>query len=381
MPFKPVIQCLFAVAVLLACSNSLVATQLPQYIDRLPSNALKSLGLQGSTQVEFSPAQNETVGIVFSIEKPGAVSLSVLSADGDFVRQLADGDRYDAGTHTILWDGKDDTGLLVPDEAYIPRFEWQGSNEESVVDLPTRYSGGEILPDVDWQRGGNSDIVFELPEPARVLVRTGVDDGPMINELRHWDPIASGRVVVRWDGYDAQQIDKIGERDDLWVLVMAYQLPQYSVVTRGNNELDYRTYRQLRAWPIVIPDLANIPLQRNGVRLSRDYFMPRNFQPRVSFQFEDIPAGRLSGVAIAGKNLRLRVDIPKEDRWILDTSFYETSFYINYKFQSEEEQGFVPMIWDYHTELLDPGRYVATVQLFGFGGFITSSSVEFLVLK
>lgn len=79
--------------------------------------------------------------------------------------------------------------------------------------------------------------------------------------------------------------------------------------------------------------------------------------------------------------VRFKIDVPKEDRWVLDSSFYETGFYVNYQFQSEEEQGFVPMIWDYDASDLPPGRHVATVQLFGFGGFITSASIAFEVLR
>jgi len=39
------------------------------------------------------------------------------------------------------------------------------------------------------------------------------------------------------------------------------------------------------------------------------------------------------------------------------------------------------MIWDYDASELPPGRHVATVQLFGFGGFITSATFAFEVQR
>ena len=43
----------------------------------------------------------------------------------------------------------------------------------------------------------------------------------------------------------------------------------------------------------------------------------------------------------------LRLVAGCDDQWILDSSFYEAGFYVDYQFQSEEEQGFVPLIWEY----------------------------------
>jgi len=94
-------------------------------------------------------------------------------------------------------------------------------------------------------------------------------------------------------------------------------------------------------------------------------------------QFDQAQANNRIGLPEVEQSIRFRIDVPEEDKWILDTSFYETALYIDYEFQSEEEQGFVPMIWEYDASQLAPGRRIATVQLFGFGGFISSSTVAF----
>lgn len=85
------------------------------------------------------------------------------------------------------------------------------------------------------------------------------------------------------------------------------------------------------------------------------------------------------GIPVIEDGALFRIDVPERDRWILDTAFHETSFYIDFKFQSEEEQDFVPLIREYDASTFKPGRHIATVQLFGFGGFNSSDTVEFLV--
>lgn len=362
----------------LAVFASLAFAQETVQIKRIPKDAIKVLGLSKSPVTEFSPAvAGGSIAIPFALDQDAVVSLDLLSADGDLVRRLADAKAYGAGQHAIHWDGRDDGGELVPDEAYVPLFK-AVIGETTHLDDPRSYSGGEVIPNIQWQRSSGNSLSFALPDDARVLLRIGVKDGPMMRELRHWTPTVAGNAAVRWDGFDTDKVEKIADRDDLWVVVMAYQLPQYSVITSGNQSLDYRQYRAKRDWPRIDPKLQEVQLQREGVRLSRDYFLPRNYLPRVSLQFEREPELSRVGIPTVEDTVRFKISVPDEDRWILDSTFYETGLYIDYKFQSEEEQGFVPMIWQFDASKLAKGRHTATVQLFGFGGFISSSTLEFL---
>jgi len=347
-------------------------------LDAVPENASKPLGLLWSTTSEFSPARGETHTFRIAVDERAGVDLVVLGPDGDRVRTLLAGRVLEPGDHDIEWDGRDDDGTLVPDEAYVPRFRATRGGT-ATLDDPRRYSGGEILPNLAWRRRGATELSYDLPFPARVLVRSGVEDGPMLRELLHWEPVDAGRAVLRWDGRDADGVDRFAERDDVWTVVMAYRLPEFAVITGGNDRLDYRRYRE--RWPQRVPELSDVPLQRRGERLARDHFLPRGYLPRVSMSFAEPAEPSRFGPPIVSDTLRLRVDVPDEDRWILDASFYETGFYIDYRFQSEEEQGFVPLVWEYDARSLPPGRHLATVQLFGFGGFIASDTVEFLVVE
>jgi len=257
-------------------SGGLLADTNIEMVGRIPIDADKNVGLLELPKVEFSPSSDaDTISVPFVIPTRSDVSLTVMSADGDRVRQLLDKVDYEAGDHKIEWDGRDDEANLVPNEAYTLVFT--ATNENSThIDDPASYSGGEIIPNIKWNRTTETSLSYQLPAPARVLVRMGVTDGPMVRELRHWRPSVTGKVVDRWNGYDSDNVDYFANRDDLWVVVKAYQLPLYSLITTGNSEYNYREYRAKRGWPRKEPNLDKIELQRDRVRLSQDYFFREN---------------------------------------------------------------------------------------------------------
>ncbi len=342
-----------------------------------PPNANKVVGLLWADTTEFSPSAGQQITIPFITDKEALVSLQLLTADKDSVVTLLDKQQFVAGRHEMRWDGKDAQGEIVPNEAYTPVLSLSYPNGKQFIDDPFRYSGGEIIENLDWLVRGKKHISYKLPGPSRVLIRIGIDEGPLVKSPLRWAPVSAGQSVYRWDGFDEGGVDYVAEREDLWFVVMAYQLPEFSLITTGNSKRDYAQWRKARGWPIKTANLNNVTLQRNGVRLSRNFFLPRNFYPRLSVTMQDVETTSRVGLAVVDDVAKILIDVPAADRWVLDTSFYETGLYIDYVFQSEEEQGFVPMLRQLDVSELAPGRHVATVQLFGFGGFIISDSIEF----
>ena len=65
---------------------------------------------------------NPTTIIPFSIDTPGYVTIRIYNALGQSVRTLT-ASHFTAGYHTILWDGRDDSGNWVGTGMYIYRIE------------------------------------------------------------------------------------------------------------------------------------------------------------------------------------------------------------------------------------------------------------------
>jgi hypothetical protein len=151
------------------------------------------------------------------------------------------------------------------------------------------------------------------------------------------------------------------------------------VITSGNKTLSYRDYRKKKGWGTPKVDVSKIQLHRDGKRLEREYFFPRTFSPRLDLKIKDeLPLSRHQLPVVKGP-VNFEINIPKEDRWILEASMYEVSLFIDHEFKGEEEQGFVPMIWRWDPKDIKPGRHIATIQVTGYGGYVVSKTIAFEV--
>jgi hypothetical protein len=64
---------------------------------------------------------NPETSVVYTTDAGGDVSLAVYDVQGREVRRLADG-YLEAGTYTVVWDGRDAKGVEVPSGSYFCRF-------------------------------------------------------------------------------------------------------------------------------------------------------------------------------------------------------------------------------------------------------------------
>lgn len=69
---------------------------------------------------------NPITTVEFSIDRPGAVNLSVYSVTGQKVRELVSGAAMRPGVHTVVWDGRDTNGNAVSSGVYIARLLHDG---------------------------------------------------------------------------------------------------------------------------------------------------------------------------------------------------------------------------------------------------------------
>jgi hypothetical protein len=331
---------------------------------------------------EFAPATGQRFPIRIVLERKAQIELRLLSADGDPVRTLRSAGSLEAGSHELQWDGKDDSGVLVPDEAYVPVLAARSADGTALELDPRAATGGEVIDQLQVTPTASGDIGYVLPAPARVLVRVGIKDGPMLASLANWEPRASGKNVQRWNGFDQDQLLDLRRSERLSVLVTAFKLPAHSIITTGNAAMDYRAYRRSKGWREDQATTGTPVPDRNGVRIARSFFQPRYKQadPAVLLQ----PLGAVErgpdGVLKVRESLRVQVDIPEADRWLMQESLYEVAFFVDNEFVSEEEHGYVPITWLWSPSELKPGRHLLTVNVSGFGGKVAVKSVLFDLL-
>lgn len=271
----------------------------------------------------------------------------------------------------------------MPDEAYVSVLKATLEDGREIVIDPRATSGGEVVEKVPVEIAAGRDIAYTLPAPCRVLIRVGIKGGPLLRALADWQPRGPGRNVQRWDGYDSSGLVDLRTEPELSVVVAAFRLPERAVITTGNTALSYRAYRAQKGWSDPAVRVEPSMLVRNGVRISRHYYAPRaqDANPRITVTLPDTLPRVADGLPLLklGQSVPIKADIAQEDRWLMDESLYEVAFFIDHKFMSEEEQGYVPLTWLWLVNGLTPGKHLLTVNVSGFSGKVGAASLLFTV--
>ncbi len=343
-----------------------------------------SVSIKEFKHQEFNPSAGKRFAIPVKIGKPGSIKVVIYSSDGDVVRTLSSSYKAKAGTYTLSWDGKDEDKTIVPNEAYIPVAKLYSGKKDKpnfVYDSRNTSGGKEIKINPNLNTQGHID--FTLKRPSRILARAGIKSGPMMKTILDWQVRGSGRNRLAWDGYDQDKMVNLAQHKRLALLVTGFELPDHAIITNGNKSLSYTVWRKTKKWPSVMPDFKKKPLERNGQRISRHYYLPRSvdIEPRVSLALgEKLPLNP-DGLPIVTKPISLKVDMHKDDRWAMKQSLYEVAFFLDYEFISEEEQGYVPLTWRWNPAGLKPGIHVISVNVSGFNGQVGVKSVTIFVPK
>ena len=176
-------------------------------------NAPPVLGQIGVRGV-FSPngdGRFDVTRLTFRVKETDDVSVSVLNADGDEVRDLLGGRHVTKGTLVRLkWDGRTDDGTRAPDGRYRYRITLQHEGRSvllaSSVRLdttpprprvtsigPSHAFGPELMPN-------GADAIVHLDTPGHKPVVRLFKTAPGPTRLVREDKLSDGAKVWSWDG-------------------------------------------------------------------------------------------------------------------------------------------------------------------------------------
>lgn len=113
----------------------------------------------------------DTAPIMYSISTDATVGVDVLDANRSVVRVLKEEEQQAAGQHTVVWDGLDRLGQVLPDGQYFVRLTAQGT---------VRSASSTVQVDVDTQppviRLANVPESEQVGPDERELLIEGVTD-------------------------------------------------------------------------------------------------------------------------------------------------------------------------------------------------------------
>ncbi len=327
---------------------------------------------------EFSPALGEKIAIPFRTSKAGEVRIEIYTSDWSLIRTISM-KVPKGGTYRVVWDGKDSDGDVVPDEAYVLRYILQTDGRR--VEYDARKTGGEILQDIDRKADIYGTISYTLPVPARTLVRVGIDGGPMLRILSNWRPRSAGKVRHKWNfKNDSGNVDF--SRFRYIAAITAFALPKYSIITTNNTKEDYLTYFKRKQLSCNLPkQITSKMLMRDGKRISVHYFKCRSDERTPKLMLKILKAPKKNGIYILknDKPVTVVLQMDKEDLALVQKKQYEVSFYVDGRFVSEAEQGYIPIRWIYEPNGLKKGSHIMTVNVTTFDGNVATKSINFVV--
>jgi len=245
---------LFALA-----TTELAGEELVQQVSTRSETTASDLAI---SSVVVSPSFiNTTLGQKANIEvavvKAGIMTVTILDRDRFPIRVLRS-ISVKAGKHQIAWDGKDEAGLAVPDEAYSVRVELKGTDQVDVHDPSDAFVPIAENPASASYNRVDGVLAYTLSLPSRVHIQAGQVNataaageppGPVLKTILDRQPRVAGALVERWNGFDESGSINVAELKGFVISIAATSLPGNSIITTGNRSMTFFQYAQVHRTP------------------------------------------------------------------------------------------------------------------------------------
>ena len=328
----------------------------------------------------FNPSHGEEVAIYYQLSKPAKVTVRIYDPDHGLIRSVATEKHMNAGERTVIWDGKDLDGNVVPDEAYFFSITTEDESGTKEIYDPTTFSGGVghdiTTADIDPQ---NQTITYEMPEVGRVMIRMGIQGGPLMNQLVDWKPRVKGMITEYWNGKDKDNLVDLYNHPKFKMIVTYFSLPENSVIAFGNKALTYRDYKKSLAGE------RHVKIKRaSGVqRVSPHYRLSRteDYSPSVKVTLANALGTDSDGTTILTGKTLVKVELDEQDKLIFQNQQFEICFFLDHEFYAEDEAGYTPFNWVWDLSNVDEGEHLLTINISGFKDQIGVLSRKVRVVK
>lgn len=221
-------------------SIALVTISLLAFITAIPASA--AMMKTGTvTSSSFNPSLKQTVGLPVTVSAKGTFDSVVVDRDGYVVRQFPSIDVSRPTSIIVTWDGRDNDGRVVPDEAYSFKVElFDGTNRETYFpgNEPSKFFS---VPSDSYDRRSGV-LRYTLPIASRIhiqagaaILKAGVADGPVLKTLVNRSPRPAGAVIEHWRGMDESGSFRVPDLANFVIAIAATSLPENAVMTVGNR--------------------------------------------------------------------------------------------------------------------------------------------------
>jgi hypothetical protein len=205
--------------------------------------------ITGISKPFFNPSLGQKVAVTVAVPVAGHLRAQILDRDGYPVRALCD-ESVRVGERLLHWDGKDERGMVVPDEAYSMKVDLiAGGRHMIYFPASLRETPAKTLS-VRWYDRTSGVISYDLPVASRVHLQAGSAvkdasghmDGPVLKTVVDEQPRIAGAIIEQWSGFDESGTIFVADQPNFVMSLVAAPLPENSIITVGNRTTTFLAY-------------------------------------------------------------------------------------------------------------------------------------------
>jgi len=322
----------------------------------------------------FDPARKEKADVKFHLDEPAGAELLLFDGRDVLVRTVRATAVLQPGDRAITWDGKDESGRVVPREAYHFVVKATSPGGATAVSDLSDATGGEqiVAQNVAWDADAHR-IRYRLPQAARVNIRVGLqDNGPVLRTVIDWVARPAGDNEQAWDGWDESHVLDVGKHPKLSVFVDAYAL--------STNTLLVGPVTDAVALIDPLPWGRHEREGRTAPRKLMHYHSQQPIEQRGDVAVRVVlPEGlskNAAGVPEVSGRVTVRLDVDPKDRDRVIRTRFEPVFFVDGTFAFENEVGYLPFSWIWDTSTMNEGIHYVSVNVRGYEGNFGMATVK-----
>lgn len=257
----------------------------------------------------FNPSLQQVATLSFTLSSACETSVVVIDRDGVPIRRLLDHVRFAAGRYSVEWNGKDDAGEIVADEAWSFRIEARGGGR-SATWFPALANAAPKMVEIaaDSWDPFSGILRYTLPFPARVHIQAGSAvadpktkrvDGPIFKTIVNREPRIAGAVIEQWDGLDESRTIRVTDLPHFVIGIAATPLSESSVITVGNRKTTFIASVGARRGKSLLPPFHGSHAHHQGLTALQDVSPPLHLDVHANGNDLDVTATALGPAADA----------------------------------------------------------------------------------
>ncbi|MDD4910186.1 MAG: FlgD immunoglobulin-like domain containing protein [Candidatus Omnitrophica bacterium] len=191
---------------------------------------------------KINPYTGGAVTISYRMSHEGILSIKVYNSRDELVKNIILNQDRQAGAYSESWDGKDNTGRIVPDGAYYFIIEDSAGGRPMVVYDPRGTGGRDISKSITLSAGDFKPLLnqfcvinYTLPQAAKINLKVRYErySGPAVRVLKYQEPVSSGMHQILWDGRD--EAGNFVNPADFTFAIWGYTLDENSIMVVGGR--------------------------------------------------------------------------------------------------------------------------------------------------